>query len=291
MRIDRPGRRITFKPPTMRLLVPIFLTLFPLLARAESKAPKGVDVSLVSENRSIAAGRKFTVALKIHHHDKFHTYWKNPGIAGMPTEITWQLPDGFTAGELQWPYPEKSMMAIHPVHGYERDVMLLVDITPPAEISAGKVDLKAKATWMACADGCYPGKISLDLSLPVAAEPAPDAAAADAFSQARQEMPRPLEHWTAELVSAVDAKEIRLRLTPDAPGRVLPSDVYFFSSDGQISSDQPQRVEVKDGVYEITATRAAYGPVGKTTLPGILASASPLGDSSPRFAMIEAVAK
>lgn len=271
----------------MRLLVPIFLTLFPLLARAETKTPKGVDVSLVSENRSIAAGRKFTVALKIHHHEKFHTYWKNPGIAGMPTEIRWQLPEGFTAGEIQWPYPEKSMMAVHPVHGYERDVMLLVDITPPAEIPAAKVALKAKATWMACADGCYPGKVALDLELPVSSAPVPDPAAAGTFSSARKEIPQPLENWTTELVSGVDAPEIRIRLKPGSADLVLPDDVYFFSSDGQVSSDQPQRLEAKDGAFEIIATRSSYGPKGKTTLPGILASASPLGKTSPRFAMIE----
>lgn len=275
----------------MRLLVPIFLTLFPLLARAETKAPKGVDVALVAENRSIAAGRKFTVALKIHHHEKFHTYWKSPGIAGVPTEIAWQLPEGFTAGEIQWPYPEKSMMAIHPVHGYERDVMLLVDITPPAEITKKKVDLKATATWMACADGCFPGKIALDLELPVGAEPAVDPEESGSFTKARQEIPQPLQHWSAEVVSAVDAEEIRIRLKPESPDAVLPEDVYFFSSDGQISSNKSQHVEAKDGVYEIVAKRSKFGPKGKTSLPGILASASPLVKEGPRFAAIEPVVK
>lgn len=275
----------------MRLLVPIFLTLFPLLARAETKAPKGVDVTLVAENRSIAAGKKFTVALKIHHHEKFHTYWKSPGIAGVPTEIAWELPEGFTAGEIQWPYPEKSMMAIHPVHGYERDVMLLVEITPPAEITKEKVDLKANATWMACADGCYPGKIALDLELPVATEPAVDTEKSGSFTKARQEIPQPLQHWTTEVVSAVDAEEIRIRLKPGSADAVLPEDVYFFSSDGQISSNKPQRVEAKDGVYEIVAKRSKFGPKGKASLPGILASASPLVKDGARFAMIEPVVK
>lgn len=275
----------------MRLLVPILLTLFPLLARAETKPPKGVDVSLVSENRSIAAGRKFTVGLKIHHHEKFHTYWKNPGVAGVPTEIRWQLPDGFTAGEIQWPYPEKSMMAVYPVHGYERDVMLLVDITPPAEIPAAKVDLKAKATWMACADGCYPGKVALDLELPVSAEPVPDPAVAGTFSDARKEIPQPLENWTTELVSAIDASEIRIRLKPASPDVTLPSDVYFFSYDGQVSSDQPQLLEAKDGVFEIVTSRSLYSPKGKTSLPGILSSASSLGKTGPHHAWIEPAVK
>lgn len=268
----------------MRVLISLIFSLFVASAGADTKPPKGVDAALVSENRSIAAGRKFTVALKLHHHEKFHTYWENPGVAGVPTKIVWQLPEGFSAGPIQWPYPEKSMMAIYPVHGYERDVMLLVDITPPAEIASTKVTLQATASWMACADGCFPGKISLSLDLPVSAEPSVD----ETFSKARQEISQPLENWNAELVSPVDAPEIHFRLKPGNPDSVLPDDVYFFSSDGQIASDQPQRIEKKDGAYEVTIKRAEFGPKGKTTLPGVLVSKSPLGNDGPRFATIEA---
>jgi len=35
----------------------------------------------------------------------WHTYWKNPGDAGSPTKIEWQLPTGISAGEIQWPLP------------------------------------------------------------------------------------------------------------------------------------------------------------------------------------------
>ena len=272
----------------MRLLTLLIFSVLPVFAGAETKPPRGVDVALVSENRGIAAGKSFTVALTIHHHEGFHTYWEEPGVAGVPTAIAWQLPKGFSAGAIQWPFPEKTLMATHPVHGYERDVMLLVEIRPPAEIGSANVSLKATATWMACADGCYPGKADLQLVLPVSAAEA-DPGTAEAFAKARREIPQPLENWSAELVSVVDAPEIRFRLKPGSPDLVLPADVYFFSSDGQVSSDQPQRVEPgKDGNFEITVKRSEYSPKGKTELPGILVSASPLGKGSPRFARIVA---
>ncbi|HTA94612.1 MAG TPA: protein-disulfide reductase DsbD domain-containing protein, partial [Verrucomicrobiae bacterium] len=37
----------------------------------------------------------------------WHTYWKNPGDSGIATTIKWDLPPGVTAGEIQWPLPEK----------------------------------------------------------------------------------------------------------------------------------------------------------------------------------------
>ena len=270
----------------MKPLLALLLTL--VSALAEPATTKGVDVTLLSESAAIAPGKKFTVGLKIHHHPGFHTYWRNPGIAGVPVKIDWQLPEGFTAGPIQWPYPEKSMMAIHPVHGFERDVLLMVEITPPASVSTSRVDLKAAASWMACADGCYPGKKDLSLTLPITSDTTPDPAAAEAFAAARAELPQPLKHWKVEVLSDVDAPEIRLRLTPEDDLAQVPAEPYFFSSDGQISSAPEQKVEIKgDKVLEIVAPRAPYGPKGKKGLPGVLISKTPLWKGGPLRATIQ----
>jgi thiol:disulfide interchange protein DsbD len=254
---------------------------------APATTTKGVDVSLISESSSIAPGKKFTVGLKIHHHEGFHTYWRSPGIAGVPVKIAWQLPEGFKAGSIQWPYPQRSIMAIHPVHGLERDVLLMVEITPPATLANSQTELKATASWMACADGCYPGKKDLSLILPVAAQASPDPATKEAFAKARTELPRPLEHWKVELLSEADAAEIRLRLSPADDQAQAPVEPYFFSSDGQISSAPVQTVQVKEGgVIEITAPRAQYGPKVAKSLPGVLLSKSPLWKNGPNFAAI-----
>ncbi len=256
------------------------------LLAAEEKPAKGIDISLVSEVSVVGKAEPFTVGVKIHHHEGFHTYWKNPGIAGVPVKLEWQLPEGFSAGPIQWPYPEKSMMAIHPVHGFERDVMLLVEITPPAELPA-RVKLAATASWMACADGCYPGKKDLSLELPAGDTEKPDPARAADFARARAEIPRPLEHWKTEVLTAAGAPAIRLRLTPADDLAILPDELYFFSSDGQVSSSPPQRVERKDGGWEIIAPRSPYGPKDADRLPGVVVASSSLTKGGPAFASID----
>lgn len=272
----------------MKPLLALAFAFFPLaLAAAEERPVKGIDIDLVSENAAIAKGKPFTVGVKIHHHEGFHTYWQNPGIAGVPVKLQWELPDGFTAGPVQWPYPEKTLMAIHPVHGFERDVMLLVEITPPAEITSPRVALKAAASWMACADGCYPGKKALSCEIPVATEAKADPALASAFQTAREELPKPLRGWSTELLSAPDAPEIRLGLKPEAGNAAAPGELYFFSADGQISSDPPQRVVKTETGYEIIAERSPYGPKGKTSLPGVLISSTGFTPDGPKFATIE----
>ena len=68
----------------------------------------------------------------------WHTYWKNPGDAGQATEIKWQLPAGVTAGEIQWPLPEKLPPAEVTTYGYENEVVLLVPLTLASNLPAGR---------------------------------------------------------------------------------------------------------------------------------------------------------
>lgn len=278
----------------MRLLLTLIFLINPLLAGVEKKAPTGVQISLISQNASIAAGKTFRVGLKIHHLEGYHTYWQNPGIAGVPTNLIWHLPAGFTAGPIQWPCPEKTMMAVYPVHGYERDVLLMVDIQAPKKIDRPDVTLKADASWMACANGCFPGSAKLEIVLPISNTPAADTNTntTASFAQATEEIPVPLEHWTVELLAAKDAKEIKLHLKPDSTAVPTPTGIYFFSSDGQISSDQPQRVETgADGSIEISLTRSEQSPKGKTSLPGVIKAATPFSTGGRDFALIDPLYK
>ena len=247
---------------------------------------KGIDIEMVSENAVIAGGKPFTVGVKIHHHEGYHTYWQNPGIAGVPVKLEWKLPEGFSAGPIQWPHPEKSMMAIHPVHGFERDVMLLVEITPPAKLESTRVGLKATASWMACADGCYPGRKELSCEVTAGDAAKPDPILASAFEKARTELPKPLEGWKVEALSEIDAPEVKLRLIPAAGQIGQVKELYFFSSDGQISSDPPQRVTKFGDGFEITAERSAYGPKGQPKLPGVL-MVTTAADGGQAFGTIE----
>jgi thiol:disulfide interchange protein len=100
----------------------------------------------------------------------WHTYWKNSGAAGLPTKIEWQLPPGITAGEIQWPLPEKLPPAEVTTYGYENEVMLLVPLTLTANLSAGPIDLKANVSWLECEQQCVPGSTNVEATLNVGSE-------------------------------------------------------------------------------------------------------------------------
>lgn len=81
----------------------IFLLLALLLASGAALAQEGppkVHARLVAEDKAIAPGGTITIALEEKIAPGWHTYWKNPGDAGAPTDIQWKLPAGWKAGAI-----------------------------------------------------------------------------------------------------------------------------------------------------------------------------------------------
>jgi thiol:disulfide interchange protein DsbD len=100
----------------------------------------------------------------------WHTYWKNPGAAGYATKIEWQLPSGVTAGEIQWPLPEKLPPAEVTTYGYDDEVVLLVPFKLAADLKPGPLDLKAKVSWLECKEACIPGSGDVEAMLNIGNE-------------------------------------------------------------------------------------------------------------------------
>jgi thiol:disulfide interchange protein DsbD len=105
----------------------------------------------------------------------WHTYWKNPGAAGYATKIEWQLPPGITAGEIQWPLPEKLPPAEVTTYGYSDEIVLLVPLKLAADLKPGPLDLKAKVSWLECKEACVPGSGNVEATLTIGTETKPSA--------------------------------------------------------------------------------------------------------------------
>ncbi|MBK1855532.1 hypothetical protein JO972_11225 [Verrucomicrobiaceae bacterium 5K15] len=253
-------------PPKIQL-ASLCLALATVTVQAE--AAKGLEIALISETTTVVPGEPFTVGLHIEHDAGFHTYWKNPGIVGMATAIDWTLPAGFTASEIRWPYPELTKMAQHPCHGYERDVTLLVTITPPKEIASRTVSLQAATRWMCCADQCSPGAQTLTLDLKVSDSPTPDPAAAKVIAQAQQEIPQSSKAWSGAVLSGPNEPVVRIQI--NTPHDADLSEAYLFSCDGQISSDKKQTFTRRaDGSWLLTTERSAFSPKNPKQLSAVL---------------------
>jgi len=87
-------------------LIAGLLLLWQIAAFANPVNTGHTQVQLISESPTVQVGHPLWLALKIELEEHWYTYWRNPGDSGMAGSITWELPEGFTAGDIQWPYPQ-----------------------------------------------------------------------------------------------------------------------------------------------------------------------------------------
>lgn len=168
-----------------RILTALLLLVAPALA--QDFGPPKVHARLVAEQLSVAPGGIVTVALEEQIAEGWHTYWQNPGDAGSPTEIDWQLPPGWKADGIQWPVPKRLPVASLMDYGYEGRLWLLSKLSVPAD-AASTVTLKAHANWLVCKQVCIPEEAQLSLTLPVGKGDADPRLAKD-FAAARAQLP------------------------------------------------------------------------------------------------------
>jgi DsbC/DsbD-like thiol-disulfide interchange protein len=130
----------------------------------------------LAESGRVPAGGTLRTVVRLVIDSPWHTYWTNPGEAGMPTSAVWKLPDGWSAGEFVHPVPMAFMTGELAGYGHEGTVGFPVELRAPENFE-GEALLKATVSWLAChGDACVPGEAELALRVE-AGQPVPSAAA------------------------------------------------------------------------------------------------------------------
>ena len=111
-------------------------------------------LSLIKDHSSFIPGTSINVGLKIEMDEGWHTYWKNPGDSGGPIEISWDLPDGFSASDIQWPTPERIPYPPLMTYGYEDFVIFPFVLSIPENYEDDSFTLNVDL--LVCADVCIP---------------------------------------------------------------------------------------------------------------------------------------
>jgi len=245
------------------------------LAAAESTPVKkgAVEVQLVSDTATIEPGKPFTIALRMRHDPHWHSYWIAPGT-GYATSLTWTLPEGFKAGEIQWPTPHvvKDSSGKITGNGYEGENFLLVEITPATVLPVGStVQIKATAEWLMCEAVCMPGDGKLEIALPVAAGAGQiDSRWTQTIETTRARLPKTNSAWTVT-ASRTD-QTATLRLQPQPGNKHQPTDLHFFSSDGYTDYAKPETVRQENGAWVIQMDLDAAAEKTTSRLVGVLVS-------------------
>lgn len=268
MAIEPCTGRVATTPPR-----PLFLACATMLALCVPSPHAALrtghaTVSLEASVASIAPGDSFHAALRILPDSGWHVYWSNPGDAGLPPELSWALPEGWSAGALQYPYPEFISTPPFASHGYHEEAWYLSPLKAAPDAS-GRAVLRARAAWLVCREECLPESVNLELRVPVGkTRPATHA---NAWKQAFARLPVPAPpDWNWSATYHGDS----LELSFETPADWDPSgSLRFFPLEaGVLDHAAPQRIHGDHGRVVLTLAR---DPVLKETprrIRGVLVS-------------------
>jgi thiol:disulfide interchange protein/DsbC/DsbD-like thiol-disulfide interchange protein len=216
-----------------------------LRAELVAHAPQGVQ-----------AGQPLWVGLLLTHQPEWHTYWRNPGDSGLPTQIELNLPAGITAGDVQWPLPHKLKAGNLTNYGFERTVLLAVPLTVSKQFKANSkqgLDIQLHANWLVCRLECIPQEGDFELRIPVNSSFAAQAAE---FEDLMAQQPQVLSNTQASI--SFEAQHLVMQVSG------LPSALH-----GKTLSLFPEAAELVESAAEQhpLANQTWHGDVWTVKLP------------------------
>jgi thiol:disulfide interchange protein DsbD len=143
----------------------LFAAALPALAASSSADAPHLHVQLVVPEDQLYTAGNNVVGLYFKLESGWHVYWKNAGDAGGPPHIHWTLPAGVTAGEMQFPAPQRLPLGPLMDFGYENEVLFPNKLTVAPTVKDSKAVLVAKVDWLVCREVCLPGKAELSTTL------------------------------------------------------------------------------------------------------------------------------
>ena len=213
-----------------------------------------IEVELLAETTNIVPGETTWLGLRLDPAEHWHTYWKMGGDSGEPTSLNeWEAPEGSQIGELQFPAPhwlpfyETDLVNF----GYEEEVLHPVAVTIPENFSGDSVELSTLAYWNVCDQICIPGEQRLSITLPVGDVAELDAANAQVFADAREQLPV-ADHSINSLI-AVAGERVSLGFESPDPLFADYTEAWFFPDQRRVIKPGPLRdVSIQPNLLQIT---------------------------------------
>jgi DsbC/DsbD-like thiol-disulfide interchange protein/cytochrome c biogenesis protein CcdA len=237
----------------MPRLPAFLLALLALLAvAAPASAQPGsthhMNVSLAAETATVQPGTTVTLAFVMRPQQGWHGYWRNPGDAGTEPRVTWRLPEGWRAGPLQYPVPQRLVALGLMNYVYESDHALLVAVAVPPEAEPGAVfPIDARLDYLICTtEICVPETATVTVQVTTGRPGARNAA----FDQYRRALPRPMAEPAR---FAVQGNRLRLAI-PLSRSTDLPDPYAYIATADTIRPGEPESISRNGDLLIVEAT-------------------------------------
>ncbi len=156
--------------------------------------------------QGLGPGQTMWLGLQLQHQKGWHTYWKNPGDSGLPTQLQWHLPQGWTTGETHWPIPHKIRVGEMTNYGFEGTALLAAPLAIPANAKLFDThELVLQAAWLVCRQECIPQEGRFVLRVPSQSSQALNG---PLFEALLRQQPQPLSADNAKAQLTTDSLEL-----------------------------------------------------------------------------------
>lgn len=231
--------------------------------------PQVTATALAYAPEGVAPGKPVWIGLQIEHRPQWHTYWKNSGDSGQPTDIRLSLPTGVQAGDIHWPAPQKIWIGSLANYGYENTVLLPV----PLEVTSAykpdaltrELEVTFKAVWLVCKQECIPEEGEFAVRMALKGSTSADKAAFDAaFARA----PQTLASAASVTIEAATGQPRIDIAVPGLPARLQGKALDVFpETPDVIHNGARQGRAVLAGTTSASWTQRWDGPIWRASLP------------------------
>ena len=241
----------------MRNLLLSLLTLVCLFvadARTNGYGATGVRIDHVRLDAALETelkpGATVWVAIRQLIDSGWHTYWRNPGDAGLATMLTWNFPKGATAGNPLWPAPERFVSGPVVDYGYRGEAILLVPLAMERDAPKNPGLAHVQVSLLECSQMCIPEQATLTIDLRQAS------GTRGIFARARAALPRAFGGIAR---AEVTATALTVSLEDPSFARLRPESVRIFPATlGAVNNDAPAVIRRNGDTLTWTAARAPH---------------------------------
>jgi thiol:disulfide interchange protein len=257
-----------------RLIFALILLLspgVPAWAASSSADAAHLHVQLVMPYPLLASGTPGDIGIYFKLEPGWHVYWKNAGDSGEPPRVRWTLPEGVSAGPIQFPAPKRLPLGPLMDFGYEDEVLFPITLNVSKLAQTGDVVLHAKVDWLVCREVCIPGKAELETTAVASADMVKStvgrsAADEDIYKRLIGRLPEPLPS-SAKAVFASTATGFRLVVLT---GKSESAAQFFPDEQNVIDNPAPQTVSPLGQGVVLTLKKDANLAAAPAKLTGIV---------------------
>jgi DsbC/DsbD-like thiol-disulfide interchange protein len=250
---------------TLKIL--FFLLIVSLQFYAQQ--PTAANAEIVVDSYSLEKSRSVPIGILIELEKDWHIYWRNSGDTGIPTSIEFDLPEGISIKEIQWPVPKVFELDGLASFGYEKQVLLIAELNIPENFESNSVLITANVKSLICKDVCIPFNTTVSKEIKLMNSSSAEEEISKLFYQTRTNLPDAKNDFELSVTPGDD--QITLSIEESVSNSSEIKSLYFLPyENGLFKNTAEQNFLIRDDSIELIVEYDQFKTAELSELFGIL---------------------